>query len=277
MSGRPSALPDFERPPVIEVVLGVQFARIGGFQTVHAGYLWDAFRRDFPNVDEQPPLNPSFETFGTRPSGDSVGLELISGPLPFPRLWFLNEGRTELIQFQPDRFIHNWRKVQVEDVYPRYEQIKGRFGDEINKVQAFLNEQNLGDLRPNQCEISYINHIVTADGQNPCSEPESIFRFVAGEFATDTLGTFEDAGFLLRFVLHSEDNRAIGRLLVSAQPAVSGEGKPMIVLALTARGSPSAPTLAAVSQFMDRGREKIVRGFTELTTRKMHELWGRKE
>ena len=86
MNARPATLPDFDSPPVIEVVLGVQFERITELRTVHAGYLWDVFRNDFPHAQEHPPLNPTFETFGTKPSAGGVKFELMSGPLPFPRL-----------------------------------------------------------------------------------------------------------------------------------------------------------------------------------------------
>ena len=277
MNARPATLPDFERPPVIEVVLGVQFERIAGLQTVHAGYLWDVFRKDFPHVQEHPPLSPNFETFGTKPAGDNVRLELISGPLPFPRLWFLNDAQTQLIQFQPDRFIHNWRKVREGDVYPRYEKIKEHYLNELTMLEQFFRARQLGELRPNQCEVTYVNHIVSAEGENLCAQPELVFRFFQKEFAPHVLDRLEDASFQIRFVLSSGDQQPIGRLLVTAQPAVSSEGKPIIALTLTARGSPSGPALEAASEFMDFGRDKIVRGFAELTTEAMHGRWGKKQ
>lgn len=277
MKTRSATLPDFTRPPVIEVVLGIQFDRITGFQTIHAGHLWDDFRRDFPQVQEHPPLDPTFETFGTKPVGSGVKLELMSGPLPLPRLWFLNEAQTQLIQFQPDRFIHNWRKVQEDDVYPRYENIKVRFLDELNTLERFFHEHGLGELRPNQCEVTYVNHILSAAGENLCERPERVFRFFRKDFSQGVLDKFEDSRFQIRFVLSDKGKRPIGRLHVNVQPARSREGEPMIVLTLTARGSPLNPTLESASQFLDFGRDKIVRGFAELTTETMHERWARRQ
>ena len=40
LNGRPEDLPDFRDPPLVEVVLGVQFATVAGFGSVHAGLLW---------------------------------------------------------------------------------------------------------------------------------------------------------------------------------------------------------------------------------------------
>jgi uncharacterized protein (TIGR04255 family) len=277
MKTRSANLPDFENPPVIEVVLGIQFDRIASFQTIHAGHLWDGFRRDFPQVQEHPPLEPTFETFGTKPVAEGVKLELMSGPLPFPRLWFLNDAQTQLIQFQPDRFIHNWRKVKEGDVYPRYERIKTRFLDELATLEKFFSEHRLGDLRPNQCEITYVNHILSADGENLCEQPESVFRFFRKDFDQSVLEQFEDSRFQIRFVLCDEKKSPIGRLHVNAQPARSRDGQPMIALTLTARAGTSAPTLEAASQFLDFGRDKIVRCFAEITTDIMHDRWGRRQ
>ncbi len=277
MNARPATLPDFESPPVIEVVLGIQFERIIELRTVHAGYLWDVFRNDFPHVQEHPPLNPTFETFGTKPAAGGVRFELTSGPLPFPRLWFLNDAETQLIQIQPDRFLHNWRKVQEGDIYPRYENIKAHYLEELAALERFVRDRQLGDLRPNQCEVTYVNHVLSAEGENLCAEPETVFRFLQREFAPQLFGRPEDASFQVRFVLSSDDKRPTGRLLVNAHPAHSSDGKPMIALTLTARGNPSAPTLDAVSEFLDFGRDKIVRGFAELTTETMHRRWGRKK
>lgn len=273
---RPETLPDFQNPPVIEVVLGIQFERLSKFQTVHAGYLWDEFRAEFPRAQEHSALDPTFETFGTRPGAEGLKLELISGPPPFPRLWFLNDAETQLIQFQPDRFIHNWRKVEEGDEYPRYEAIKTRYLEELETLIRFCGRRELGELRPNQCEITYVNHITSENGEDLCAHPEKVFQFLGAEAAPPIFTDLEGARFQLRFTLFSDDKQRIGRLHVNAQPAVTEEGAAVIALTLTARGSPTAPTLEAASQFLDLGRDKIVRGFTRLTTEAMHRRWRRR-
>lgn len=274
---RPETLPDFDLPPVTEVVLGIQFDRIPGFQTIHAGKLWEKFSEKFPIVQEHPPSEPTFETFGTKPVSGGVQLELMSGPLPMPKLWFLNEDQTELIQFQPDRFVHNWRKVKEGDVYPRYERIRSDFISEIECLQSFFLENNLGLLQSNQCEITYVNHILSHDNENIWDNPEIVFKFFKMDLDQNVLGQFENSRIQLRFILNNDDGIPFGRLHVNAMPALTRDGKTMIALSLTVRGSSASGSLDAAANFLDFGRTKIVEGFAELTTEEMHKRWGRRQ
>ena len=66
-----SPLPDYENPPVIETVLGVQFDRLAGFKNAHLGSFWkslgdggDATGETWPTVTDVPPLPVQFERFG---------------------------------------------------------------------------------------------------------------------------------------------------------------------------------------------------------------------
>ena len=79
----------------------------------------------------------------------------------------------------------------------------------------------------------------------------------------------------MRYVLRNESNSPVGRLFVSAEPAMRMDGQPVIQLTLTAKGQPPTPDLDGVRTFLSQGREQIVRGFTELTSKKMHDTWGR--
>ncbi len=49
----------------------------------------------------------------------------------------------------------------------------------------------------------------------------------------------------------------------------------LAVMTLTARGAPRTSNLQGVLEFLDCGREWIVRGFEELTTEYMHGRWGK--
>ncbi len=275
MNNRPETLPNFESPPVVEVVLGVQFERISGFKAIHAGFLWEKFRDGFPLTQEQPPLSPVFETFGTNTGRNVPKFEFVSGPPPTPRLWFLDNEQTQLIQFQPDRFIHNWRKVQKDDVYPRYGKIKADYQGELSILREFFDDLLLGELRPNQCEVSYVNHIISLADEDLCSQPGKVFQFLGKSFAPEVFDKLEDTRFQMRFPLFSDDDTPVGRLHVNAQPGLSSDGTPMIELTLTARGVPLSPTVEAASQFLDFGRDKIVRAFAALTTEEMHNRWRR--
>jgi len=63
-----------------------------------------AFENEFPKVEQYPAIVSTIEQTDIAPRGQIVG----SMGAPTPRIWMINESRTELIQFQPDRFIRNW-------------------------------------------------------------------------------------------------------------------------------------------------------------------------
>ena len=118
MLSRFDDLPDFARPPIVEAVMSVQFATPAGYKEIYAREVWGLFERDFPRVHEQPALEPFFEVFGAGPTGVQIKLQRVAGAFR-NRYWFLDPQDRELIQFQHDRFIHNWRKLRnTNDEYP---------------------------------------------------------------------------------------------------------------------------------------------------------------
>ena len=48
MTTRPSDLPDFSNPPVVETVLSVQFDRLSAARTANFGLYWSEMTRRFP-------------------------------------------------------------------------------------------------------------------------------------------------------------------------------------------------------------------------------------
>src|SRR5258708_1658 len=91
-----------------------------------------------PHSNSIPPP-PQFETFGG-PAQPGVQFDIGFG-LRHPRFWFLNKEGTELLQFQADKLIHNWRQVdgQPGAEYPRYETIVGRFSEEVTALAGYMN------------------------------------------------------------------------------------------------------------------------------------------
>ena len=65
---RPPDLPDFNKPPVTETILSLQFEPIAKMTAVHVGVLWQRFREQFPLVEEHP---TTAAHFGKVRPGDS--------------------------------------------------------------------------------------------------------------------------------------------------------------------------------------------------------------
>ena len=276
MVDRPPDLPDYKRPPLVEVVLSVQFAELKGYRTVHAGLLWaEKFRESYPRFVEQPPLDPIFEVFGSQATAPQLQIKRMAGP-QVPRLWFTNIEQTELVQVQADRFVRNWRKLGEGENYPRYETLRERFLSELEEVDAFFRTSDIGSIKPNQCEITYVNRL-KLEGQDLRKCPGVALRLfpppvLQPDRESLRLPEREDCSLSTRYVLKDADGAPRGRLLVTVQP---WPGEPALRLDVAARGAPAAADFKSAADFLDEGREAIVHGFTAITTDQMHKNWGR--
>jgi uncharacterized protein (TIGR04255 family) len=269
-------LPEFDKPPVTEVVLGVQFEKLGSLKTPQLGYLWQAFRARFPQTEEQPPLEPVFEQFGARTGHrPGVRLELLATP-PQPRLWFLNESGNELVQIQQDRFVRNWRKQEDSDEYPRYRNLRELFRRDFEEFCSLVQGEQWGEVVPNQCEVTYLNIIPAGEGWEGHGDLGKVLTVFAAHYSDDQLGRPEEASVSLQYVLRNVEAEPVGRLHIAANPVLRvSDNRAAIRLSLTARGKPEGDAVDGVMQFLDRGHEAIVRGFTSITTPEMHDVWKR--
>jgi uncharacterized protein (TIGR04255 family) len=274
-SGRPADLPEFAAPPLTEAALAIQFDVIPGFLTPHVGLIWQRFRSSFPHVEEHPPIPPVFETFGPNPQFlPGIGLQLMTGA-EAPRVFFINNPRTELLQIQKDRFIHNWRKIGAGDNYPRFERMLETFKSGFETFSHAIAQEGLGPIIPNQCDVTYINQMPVSAGSSLSDLTDDLFGQHTGSLALADLGKPEDLRFLLGYVIRDEKKKPIGRLIASAEPARRADGQIIVQLTLTARGRPNTQDLAGIVDFFHRGRTIVVKGFAHLTGPKMHKLWER--
>lgn len=270
MAERPADLPEFDRPPVVEVAIGVQFEPIKAFRQAHVGLLWNRIKADYPLTQDQPRLETPIEVTDEGFVGPSFQLELLNSP-PVHRAWFISADESLLLQVQDDRLIHNWRHRGGE--YPRFEPLLDQFWTHVDNYQAVLAEVGLSLPPVHQAEVTYINWI-------PVDSMEHFFRpSTAAEIDLPTVGPRPDVQrWTARYPVRDEDE-LVGRLAVETQPGgrlERGKASTGFQLALTFR----APVVAEasrkrVSVLLGQGRDAIVRSFTELTTQAMHEEWGR--
>ena len=272
-----SQLPDFERPPVVEVALAVQYEPLSELRTPQIGLLWQKFREHLPKLEEHAPLDSVVERFGVPgPPQTNVRLEMMPKP-PVPRCWFVNEAGTELIQVQQDRFIHNWRKVGEGNEYPRYEHVRETFSRRLQTFERFCQEENVGALVPNQCEVTYVNHIVAGAGWERHGDLGNVLTLFTPTYNDSFLPELEGARLACRYVIPDEQGQPLGRLHIAVDGAYRRtDNQPMLLLNMVARGRPAGGGIDGVLRFMDIGREWVVRGFAAVTTEQMHKTWGRR-
>ncbi|HXE56023.1 MAG TPA: TIGR04255 family protein [Tepidisphaeraceae bacterium] len=266
-------LPEYDAPPVDEVVLGVEFPAIDGWRVPHAGLFWHDVRADYPKCEVRPPLPSQVEQFpGSVATASAPTICLITDPNAI-RCWFLDEAENNLIQIQPDRFLRNWRQVRGDEQYPRYARLRPSFERDWTRFEEFLEGEGLPAARPIQCEVTYINNIERGNGWDSFSDLANVTSLWAGGGDQRFLQGPESANMELSYTM--EEGTA--RLRVALNHAIRiRDNKEVIQLQLIARGKPASSSTSDVLAWMDRGRAWIVQAFTDLTTPAMHKIWRRK-
>jgi len=263
-------LPSFKKPPVAEVAIAAQFGEIRGFTGPHMGLLWRRYRESFPKLEVHPALDPRFERSKPAPSeGITVKFETV----PTPRAWFIGSDGAHLIQVQQDRFVFNWRSIQGQD-YPRYEHVKASFEKNYGLFRNFLADEQLGEPRLNQWELTYVNHIPAGDGWHRHGELGAVVPLLVGSKQGAFLPEPEDIALRVRYPITDGEGH-LSRLHVVVDPGFDPSGKPGIVLTLTARGGLGQRSKGSLESQLDLGRKWIVRGFADVTSARMHRHWER--
>jgi uncharacterized protein (TIGR04255 family) len=265
---RPADLPDFELPPLHEVVVGVQFRSPRGYRQIRAGEVWELFKDQYPDVEEHPPIPPIFETFG-RPQPSQPNIQFVQGT-SHDRFWFISSSRNELLQFQSDRLLHNWRKVETsEEVYPRFERMIQKFHGELQKLESYFFHLHPQNLEITQCEISYINHIPKLDAETGMLGHLYLKFLNFSDFNPDDFFT------IFRVAIRDAGGAPVGRLICECRTALDSLERELIVFTLTVRGAPKTPTIESGLAFLEFGRKTVVNAFASMTTASAHQAWRR--
>ncbi|MDX2104092.1 MAG: TIGR04255 family protein [Alphaproteobacteria bacterium] len=267
MTHRPTDLPDFGTPPLKEVAMGVQFETPEGYQQIRAYEVWGLYRDQFPIVEERQAIPPTFETFGLPQRGPRVEFGVVSGAL-HDRFLFLSQEKDQLIQFQSDRLLHNWRKdANRGNEYPRFEILVGKFEAEFALLDQYMKTLSGKNLSVNQCEITYTNHIILGESQ---IYPSKWFRILG-----DDKFNIENISLAFTKLICGPDGSPMGRLICEVNSALDGSGTPLLVAQLSARGAPRSTSIADALDFICIGRNLIVKMFAEITSEAAHTVWER--
>lgn len=265
------ALPEYENPPVNEVVCGVLFKPLAALLTPHIGLLWEKYKADYPTCQEAPPIFPVIETFEEKAS--RIRPEFVEMP-PLPRVWFVHTKGNRIIQLQRDRFLHNWRKHSTGDTYPRYGEVFGMFSKHLTTFQNFLHENTLGALEPIQYEMTYVNHVHRDEGWVLNQDVGNVFADFVWRASPDRfLPCPEGMNWRTTFVLPNKS----GRLSVVIQNGETQENnQPVFVFELTVRGIGTDRSFDGMKNWFDLAREWIVRGFADLANEEIQtNVWRR--
>jgi len=270
-----SSTVNYARPPVVETILGVQFDPLQRFSNAHQGLFWECLGADWPELTDSAPLEPQFEQFTEESSWVPPGIAFRIAQTVPSRLQIKNQDENRLIQLQNGRLHLNWLGHGGAD-YPRFEQVLTEFERIVERFRDFVVGRNLGEFRPNQWEVTYLNHIPQGTVWRTPND-WGFFRPLAALQDLDTPVKFETFNGEWHFVI--PDNQ--GRLHVQWQHGKTRDpARELVVLTLTARGplhfdpQDSQIDLRRLHTGLSVGHEAIVVSFRELMSDEANTYWG---
>jgi uncharacterized protein (TIGR04255 family) len=263
------SLPEYKKPPIIEVVCGVQFEEIKSLQSVHYGEFWQRIKRDYPKTEDMPPLREIFES--KEAPTPAVQLEAFEMP-PLRRIFFVDHADNYLLQMQPTRFLANWRKRSKTDEYPRFSKTYDHFINGWNEFASFVKNLNTTSPVVNQFELTYINHVFEKDIPYPLGMNHYLsFLSLNMDRAEAFLPVPKSFQSRLQFALPNSSG-VLHITLSHGRRNIDGEK--VMVFDLTARG-PAKNGILRMEEWFQLAHEWIVRGFTDITSPAAHKEWER--
>jgi uncharacterized protein (TIGR04255 family) len=270
-----SPLLDPRTPPLIEVVLTVQLEPIAGLNAAQIGRLWtQEYHADFPNVEQHHPVEPNIEleppAAGTPPFQVKVSTDVI-----VPRLMFINERGTELIQIQRDRFSFNWKRHQQGEYdYRRYANVRESFAERFATLQSFVEREKLGEVIPSQCQLTYVNHVVYAHVDGAHGHLGALIKPWSSQYTSLAGAELEDARLHIRHVLRDQEGSFLGRLHVNIDPALLPDDKaPIYRVQFMARGHPMGDGISGALAFLDTAHHRLLAAFGEFMSDEVQTQW----
>lgn len=268
--------PEYERPPVVETILGVQFDAMPGLTNAHLGAFWASLdSTEWISVMDLPPLQSQFERF-SESARWVKGLQIQVSQVPQSRLQIKNKTADRMIQVQNGRLHVNWLGDAGGD-YPRYAKVKEDFVIALEKFLKFVESARLGEFQPDQWEVTYINHIPRGTvWYSPADW--GFFKPLGAVPTIESLIEAESFTGEWHFVIPPE----AGRLHVGWQHALKNNSdqteNEIVQLTLTARGPmPSgADPKRNLIEGLDIGHDTIVRTFARLMSTEANTFWGLK-
>ncbi len=264
--------PKFTNPPIVELVLGVQFDRLPKLSSAHLGRYWQDLGAEWSQPSDAQPIEEAFETFGQDEWAASVGFSARLSPVLFPgRMIIGHQDGTRVLQVQATRFHFNWRKR--EQFYPSYHALIGEFQQKFQDFSRFVVEHDLGTLKLNQWELTYVDAFFKGEDWEAVEDWPHVLPGLFGELASlrDLRLSLERT--VVRCTGRLADRR--GRLHLSAESGrVPWDDRPALLLRTTCRGPLSASDARALRDGLDLGHQAALGAFLKITADELKQKWG---
>jgi uncharacterized protein (TIGR04255 family) len=255
------AFVEFDRPPVYEAVIGLEFnaLNLGALKLAGLQAIW---ADEYPSPQEMPALEPSIAIGQPGPVA-AFSFSILPPPL---RLWFTDPSGHFLVQVQRDRLLLNWRKLD-DGNYPRYEALRERFAKVADQFRDYVRVELNAVVVPTAAEFSYINRVPA--GLN-ADEIYTVFKQPLTQLPGEVLFT----RFQQVRNIPTTDFGAPGQMTISSDPVQDPSGA-AIQMAISTRFFPQPTEFGDGTWALLDGARTISRQtFVALATDEMKKEWG---
>ena len=274
----PDKLVKFEKPPVVETVLGVQFDRIRHLKTAHLGVFWKRLGSYWCKVDDAPSIEPQIEKFGEKETWTPSGIRWRVSPEADIRLQLRNEDRDRMVQIQNGRLHYNWLGHSGSD-YPSYDEVRPEFDKILKFWQDFLQEEfsdNQDVFAPNQWEVTYVNRISKGTVWDEPNDWSELFCGIPTAADLKSPVSLESFGGEWHYEIEPRRGRLHVKIGHEQRLSSSNDGsrEEFLALTLTARGTINSEEGRDLDTCLKLGHDTIVNSFVAITSERAHRYWG---
>jgi len=276
MTNVPKTRPKFSNPPVIEVAATIQFSDLGGNALLLSlSEFWKILGEgNYPVVELKQPRMKLSDQAG------SVQFALINENDGYaaPRVWFLSEDQTRLVQLQSDRLVFNWRQLDRSNPsYSSYEIVWKNFQQAMQALTQFSAKYLDKKIEADFVELLYINLIPFSDFGGAANIEACIPSMSFSKMPKAYLAEPNAVNFMWDIPI--EEARSTLRIQGLTGPDVV-TGEPMLRMDLLQRGAISAvfdKDETKIHNWFDDAHYRIVNTFKSMTGSEMHKQWGLQE
>ena len=254
---------------LVEVAMSVGFKEYHGLLRYQLDDLRDLkYVEQFPKDEEKAPHKPFIE----EPGGGLAALPSAS-PITNIRRWFSSDDGSSLIQVQRNWFARNWRAVRQDTAngalpsYPGYAAVRSDFADSFHSFIDYVQDTDLGEFRPLQCEITYRLHLQAGEMWSNPGGLDRAVRIFSGRPAV-YLPDLEAMRIITQYAISDGDGARLGRLYGRLETARSEDAMDFLILTVFARGTPLGDGVEGVYSFLDAGHQWVVNGIRDFLTPK---------
>jgi uncharacterized protein (TIGR04255 family) len=267
--------PTFEKPPVVELVLGAQFSPLKKLTAGHFGLFWNELgREEWVKPSDGPVIEDQFELFDRSWELTQSEFQIRLEPMrPSGRFLIEHRSRDRLVQIQASRFHLNWRRR--DDFYPSYKKLIAEFEGAFAQFTKFVEKHDLGIVSLNQWELTYIDSFPREEYWTTPADWSRVLPGLFGSlFPTDGLNLcLEYRGAQWSYEIEPKQ----GRLHIAALPGQWGdERQDSLLLQMTARGPIGKDGANSLRAGLDLGHDAAVEVFLRVVNEDLQKQWRTK-